>query len=106
MILHLVALALRDDADAVALQDVMAGLADLQQHHAGWTAFAYGPNIDVEHLSERYSYGFQCSFEDRAALDAYAVDPRHKALGARLGSLCEAAPGSIMVFDLDTKGSN
>ncbi|MFT4619588.1 MAG: hypothetical protein ACI9KS_001173 [Sulfitobacter sp.] len=41
----------------------------------------------------------------RAALDTYADDPRHKVLGARLGSLCQTAQGSIMVFDLNTKGS-
>lgn len=104
MIQHLVALALRADASAAELQEVMQGLADLRAHHAGWVSFQHGPNIDVENLSERFGYGFLCGFTDREALDRYAVDPRHKALGARLVSLCEDAAGSIMVIDLKTEG--
>ncbi len=104
MILHVVALALRADGPEAELKDVMQGLADLRAYHAGWLSFQHGPNLDVEHLSERYRYGFLCGFCDRSALDRYAAYPRHKAIGARLVSLCEDGPGSIMVIDLQTEG--
>ena len=102
MIQHVVAVSLRAAAQEDALHDIMDGLEALMPEIPGFTAFQHGPNRDFERLSQRYSYGFVCTFTDKTALDAYASDPRHKALGARLISLCEPGPGGIMVLDLET----
>lgn len=97
MILHAVYLTLTEDADPSELADVMQGLAGLSDLMEG---FDHGPNIDAEGKSPQTHYGFHASFKDRAALDRYAGDPRHRTLGARLVALCGGADG-IMVYDLD-----
>ena len=101
MILHAVFLALRADHDPAEKIAVMDGLGALVGHAEGFTAFSHGPNIDAEGKSPDHPYGFLCTFEDRAALDRYAADPRHRALGARLVALCRDGAAGIVVYDLD-----
>ena len=98
MIQHIVMLALPQDHDAAELQAVMDGLAALDL--PGFMGFSHGPNIDLEDKTPNYPYGFICTFADRAALETYAADPGHRALGARLVALCGGGDG-IMVMDLD-----
>lgn len=100
MILHTVLCALKPDADRTELAAVMAGLGALELE--GFEAFAHGPNIDAEGKTPEYPYGFQCTFTDRAALDRYAEDAGHKALGARLVALCVGGGDGILVSDIDT----
>jgi len=97
MICHVVLLRLPEDHDAAELSAVMEGLAALDL--PGLLSFGYGPNLDAEGLSPGYAYGFVVEFEDRAALDRYAADPGHRALGGRLVALCGG--GGIFVADLD-----
>jgi hypothetical protein len=101
MILHTVLLPLPPDHDAGEATSVMQALAALVGRIDGFTAFAHGPNIDAEGRTPGHPYGFVCTFADRAALDRYAADPRHLALGARLVALCGGAEG-ILVSDIDT----
>lgn len=102
MILHTVLLALKPEADRAELAAVMAGLAGLDL--AGFAGFAHGPNVDAEGKTPGYPYGFVCTFADRAALDAYAAHPGHRALGARLVTLCAGGGDGILVSDIDTGG--
>jgi len=101
MILHAVYLSLAENADANELSDVMQGLQNLVGKIEGFTGFDHGPNIDVEGKSPEAQYGFHGVYTDRAALDRYANDPRHQALGARLVALCGGADG-IKVYDIET----
>ena len=103
MIQHIVTLRLRDGVGPDGLQDLMQGLADLVPQIDGFTGFQHGPNLDVEQKSPDFPYGFVCTFEDVAALDRYAGDARHQALGARLVALCHGGPDGIMVYDLETE---
>lgn len=103
MILHAVYLSLAESADPHELADVMQSLAALVGQIDGFTAFHHGPNIDAEAKSPEAQYGFHATFSDRAALDRYAGDPRHRALGARLVVLCGGAE-RIKVYDIDTVG--
>lgn len=103
MIHHAVYFSLSQTADPSELAAVMESLSKLVGNIDGFTAFAHGPNIDVEGKSSEASYGFHGTFTDRAALDRYANDPRHQALGARLVALCGGAAG-IKVYDIDTTG--
>ncbi len=102
MIQHIVALSLRPAAEEDTLYAIMKKLEALRSGIPGFTALHHGPNLDFERLSQRYSYGFVCTFTDKAALVAYVRDPRHKALATQLISLCEPGPGGILVFDLET----
>ena len=101
MILHAVYLGLRRDADPAEFADVMAGLEGLVGEIGGLQDLVHGPNIDVEGKSPEAPYGFHATFTDRAALDRYANDPRHQALGARLVALCGGAD-RIKIYDLET----
>ena len=97
MIQHVVMLSLVDGHDKAELQAVMSGLADLDL--PGFEGFSHGPNIDLENKTPDYPYGFICTFKDQTALETYAADPNHRALGARLVALCGGGDG-IMVMDL------
>lgn len=98
MIEHVVLLSLRAEHDPKELQEVMAGLSRLDL--PGIVAFTHGPNLDAEGKSPDYPYGFVVRFESRAALDAYAGDATHRALGARLVALCRGGGAGIFVADL------
>ena len=97
MIQHIVMLNLSDRGDLPAVMD---GLAGLVGEIDGFTEFAHGANIDLEMKSQNYAYGFICAFTDQAALERYAADPRHQALGGRLVAMCEGGGDGIMVIDL------
>ncbi|MCF2871829.1 Dabb family protein [Octadecabacter sp. G9-8] len=101
MIYHAVYLSLTETADRHELASVMSGLENLLGQIDGFVAFHHGPNIDAEGKSPEAHYGFHGLYDDRAALDLYAADPRHQALGARLVALCGGADG-IKVYDIET----
>ncbi len=98
MIRHVVMLRLVDGYDPGELSAVMSGLAALDL--PDFVGFEHGPNRDLENKTPDYPYGFVCSFADEVALQAYAADLGHQALGARLVALCGGGDG-IMVMDLD-----
>lgn len=100
MISHLVAFA-PDPSKSTELGAVMVGLNALTDQIEGFVAFTHGPNIDAESKTPGHPYGFICTFTNRAALDRYASDPRHQALGARLVALCPGGGDSILVYDID-----
>lgn len=98
MIRHIVMLNLPAGYDVDALAGIMDGLADLDL--TGFDRFEHGPNRDLENRTPDYPYGFICTFADLAALQRYAADPAHQALGSRLVTLCGGGE-RIMVMDLD-----
>lgn len=101
MIFHTVYLSLPADADHSELANIMRDLKALVGMIDGFAAFHHGPNIDVEHKSPEAPYGFIGTYTDRAALERYASDPRHRSLGARLVALC-GGPDRIKVYDIET----
>jgi len=98
VIRHIVMLKLAADADQSELQAVMAGLAALEL--PGFIAFEHGANIDLESKTPDLAYGFIGTFADQTALETYAADPTHQALGARLVALCDGGGDGITVIDL------
>lgn len=102
MIRHIVLLNLVQGFEPRELESVMERLASLVGDISGFVAFSHGPNRDYENKSVDYPYGFVCDFTDRAALEAYANDPRHQALGARLVTLCTGGAAGIFVADIET----
>ncbi|SMP17673.1 Dabb family protein [Shimia sagamensis] len=83
------------------LKAVLAGLADLVQALDGCCGFAAGPNRDFEGKSPNHPFGFMFDAKDEAALQAYADHPEHKALGAKLVSLCQDGADGIVVYDIE-----
>lgn len=101
MIRHCVMLRLRAKADRAELDKVMHGLADLVERLDGCSGFCAGPNRDFEGKTPGFAYGFTLDAATAEALAAYAVDPEHMALGARLVDLCEGGGDGIRVYDIE-----
>ncbi len=101
MIVHTVLLDLANKPGA-ELASVMDGLAALTGTIDGYTSFEHGPNRDFESRSAPFSYGFVGLFDDREALQTYADNTDHKALGKRLTALCRNAHAGLHVSDIET----
>ncbi|MEL6599166.1 MAG: Dabb family protein [Pseudomonadota bacterium] len=101
MIVHCVFCRFLPDAPPDDIVDVLESLARFAQGLSGVQSVEVGPNRDFEGKSEGFGHGFIIRFRDRAALEAYAVDPTHVALGGRLCALCVGGADGIMVFDLE-----
>lgn len=101
MILHMVMLE-PDGADAMPrIMQAMAILDRLPAQINGLIDFRHGPNRDFEEKSQRYPYGFLCTFADKPALDAYAANPDHQRAGAILVAACKNGAKGIFVVDLE-----
>lgn len=101
MIRHCVMLRLRKDVEARKVNTIMLDLAKVVARIDGCSDFCAGPNRDLEDKTPDYAYGFTLDARNVKALAAYAVDPEHKALGAKLVDLCEGGPNGILVFDIE-----
>jgi len=83
------------------IDDAIAILEKLPGRIPGFTGFRHGPNLDFERKSQRYPYGFVCTFDDKAALDAYAADADHRRAGGMLVASCTRGADGIFVVDLE-----
>ena len=104
MIRHCVFLNLRTDHDATELRAPLRGLSKLCDRLEGAHNFFAGPNRDFELKSQAFEAGFTVDFDDAQALQAYAENPEHQALGGRLVVQCTGGAEGIMVFDLEVEG--
>ncbi len=101
MIRHCVFLRLAPATDPEELSEVMQGLGELVAELPGCNDFVAGPNRDFENKSPDHGYGFTLDAVDAQALESYADDPRHRALGARLVAMCEGGERGILVYDIE-----
>ncbi|ABD56842.1 Dabb family protein [Jannaschia sp. CCS1] len=101
MLYHLVMLEPEGEGAMDRIMEAMAILDGLAPELPGLTEFRHGPNRDFEQKSERYPYGFLCTFTDKAALDAYAVHPTHQRAGGMLVASCRNGADGILVVDLE-----
>ncbi|UWQ95432.1 Dabb family protein [Rhodobacteraceae bacterium M385] len=101
MLYHLVMLEPDGPGAMPQIEQAMAILNTLSAQLSGFTEFRHGPNRDFEQKSERYPYGFLCTFTDKAALDAYTANPDHQRAGAMLVASCKNGADGIFVVDLE-----
>jgi Stress responsive A/B Barrel Domain len=99
MIRHCVFLRFRDAISRPERDQLYADLDALRHALPGMLAFRAGPNVSPEGLGKGFAEGFVADFADVAARDAYLDDPRHRAIGARIGMATGGTDG-ILVFDL------
>jgi hypothetical protein len=85
MLIHIVAFKYKPEVDAGAREEHRRQLASLATLD-GVIDLQVG--ADEVHLSRSYDTGLVVRFRDRAALDAYAVDPRHVPIAQHGASLC------------------
>ena len=100
MIEHCVFLNLKQNIELNDVAEVMIKLSKLVNQIEGFQDFTFGQNLDFENKSADFDYGFVATFENRKALQRYANDPRHMALGAQLVDMCTNGHDDILVFDL------
>lgn len=100
MIIHSVYYAIQAGTSAEEIDAVFDQLSALVPICDGLLSCQAGPNIDLEHKSQKFTHGFVMTFKDQTALEAYAVHPAHKAAGGALVAICEGGSDGIMVFDL------
>lgn len=99
MLFHLVML-----EPAGSMDDILTAmeiLETLPDQIEGFTDFRHGPNRDFERKSKEYTYGFLCTFTDKAALDVYAAHPDHQRAGGMLVASCKNGADGIFVVDLE-----
>lgn len=100
MIIHSVYCAIRAGTSEAEIAAVFGKLNALVPICDGLLLFQAGPNIDLEQKSQKFTHGFVMTFDNQAALGAYAEHPAHKAAGGALVEICEGGGDGIMVFDL------
>ena len=87
MLIHMVCFKYKPEADATTRaqhQERLRGLADID----GIVALKAGP--DVVQSVRSYDAGLVITFRDRAALDAYAKNPRHVPVARAGVANCES----------------
>lgn len=100
-ILHCVFLKVKDGHET-AFDQAMSDLQAVVGSMAEASDLRHGRNADFEQMSPGYSHGFAIRFESSSALEVYADDARHKAIGARLVDMSTGGKAGLMVFDLIT----
>ncbi|MEN0086829.1 MAG: Dabb family protein [Pseudomonadota bacterium] len=100
-ILHCVFLKTEEHCDGL-FAEAMDDLSAVVEKMEGASDFSFGPNADFEKSTPEHSHGFIIRFTSEAALQAYAEDPEHQAVGAKLVAMCKGGKAGISVFDLVT----
>ncbi len=97
MIRHVVALRLDEAQDRAGLREGLAALLPLVP---GALSFRWFDNISPEtNVTHGFREGFEFSFADAGARDAYLVHPAHQAMGARLLA-ATGGPDGVIVLDI------
>ena len=95
-VLHIVLLEPKSDASPEAVEDMYAGLRQLQHRIPGIESIVCGENTSPEGLGHGYTLGFTVTFVDAAARDNYLPHPDHLAVVP----LVQAVAKQVLVFDL------
>ena len=77
------------------------GLADLTETLPGAQGFKGGRSESPEQIERGYMHGFTVDFDDWDALQTYADNPDHKALGAQLVENAVGGIDGILVLDIN-----
>jgi hypothetical protein len=99
MVHHLVLFRFRDDLPPDAVPTVFAELRALAERIPGITGFSGGADGSKEGLTRGYSHGFQMTFSDAAARDAYLPHPEHQRVVERLLPLLDGGLDGVLTFD-------
>ncbi|WP_424971054.1 Dabb family protein [Dinoroseobacter sp. S76] len=101
MIRHIVLTKFKPETSEEKIAEIYGGLAALTEKLPGAQGFTGGRSESPEQIERGYMHGFVIDFDSWDALQTYADNPEHQALG---GQLVENAVGGIdglCVLDLD-----
>jgi len=101
MIRHIVLTRFKPDTPEEKIEDIYAGLSSLAENLPGARNFTGGRSKSPEQMERGYMHGFIIDFDSRAALQNYADNEQHKALGGQLVANAVGGIHGILVLDLD-----
>lgn len=101
MIRHIVLTRFRPDVSEALIARLYAELSALIEIHPGASGFFAGRSTSPEHMERGFQHGFTVDFVDWAALQAYAEDPTHRVLGARLVEHAVDGRDGVLVLDIE-----
>ncbi|MDW3225232.1 MAG: Dabb family protein [Paracoccaceae bacterium] len=101
MIRHIVLTKFKPETPEDAIAEIYAGLSALSENLPGAQNFTGGRSDSPEQIERGYMHGFVIDFDDWDALQRYANNEAHKALGGRLVANAVGGIDGILVVDLD-----
>jgi hypothetical protein len=101
MIRHIVLTKFNPDTSEDKISEIYAGLSALADKLPGAQNFTGGRSESPEQIERGYMHGFVIDFDSWDALQIYAANEDHKALGGELVANAVGGIDGILVLDLD-----
>lgn len=95
MLKHVVLFKFKAETTEADIDKLATGLGGLPEIIAEIREFVFGR--DVVRSERSYDFGLVSSFEDRAALNAYAIHPDHQLVVAHVKEICS----SVVALDFE-----
>ncbi|WP_412551112.1 Dabb family protein [Shimia sp. MIT910701] len=101
MIRHIVLTKFESDVSEDTIKTIYDGLSALADKLPGAANFTGGRSKSPEQIERGYMHGFVIDFDSWDALQNYADNEEHKALGSQLVANAMGGVDGILVLDLD-----
>ena len=101
MIRHIVLTKFKPDVSEETIRAIYDGLAAVIDKMPGAANFTGGRSQSPEQIERGYMHGFVIDFDSWVALQTYADNEDHKALGGQLVAHAVGGIDGILVLDLD-----
>jgi hypothetical protein len=102
MIRHIVLVRFKSDVSRAEKDALFEELGLLKALIPGTLSYFFGRNVSPEApVTHGFDDGFWFDFENAEARDAYLLDPRHQAIGAKLVAAAKGGLSGIQVFDTE-----
>lgn len=88
---HIVLFKFKDTAKADEIQTIEKNFADLPNKINTIVDFEWGKNVSPENLNQGLTHCFVVTFKHKKDLEAYIVDPAHKAFVEKLLPILDKA---------------
>ncbi|WP_299655496.1 Dabb family protein [uncultured Tateyamaria sp.] len=101
MIRHIFLTKFKPETPEDRIAEIYAGLSALADTLPGAQSFTGGRSESPEQIERGYMHGFVIDFDSWDALQSYADNPEHQALGGQLVANAVGGIDGILVLDLD-----
>ncbi|SHH20176.1 Dabb family protein [Marivita hallyeonensis] len=101
MIRHIVLTKFKPETSEETINGIYSGLSALADSLPNASGFTGGRSESPEQIERGYMHGFVIDFESWDALQNYADNEAHKALGGQLVANAVGGIDGILVLDLD-----
>lgn len=101
MIRHIVLTKFKPETPDNKIAEIYSGLSVVAEKLAGARNFTGGRSQSPEQMERGYMHGFVIDFDSWDALQTYAANEDHKALGGQLVANAVGGIDGILVLDLD-----